>query len=242
MLLPVHLYGQMAQVEELRQLAEDAAVVLLEDAAQAHGAKRHGRSAGAVGLMAATSFYPGKNLGAYGDAGAVLTDNAALAERLRQLPNYGTTEKYVHPELGFNSRLDTLQAVVLQAKLARLAAWNEERRHAAQRYDALLTKIPAVRLPVKLPGNTHVFHLYVIHVPRRDVVLKRLHQAGIQAGIHYPVPIHLQGAFRQLGHRPGDFPQAEQAAQEVLSLPLFPGISIQQQERVVRELQRAMDA
>ena len=241
-LLPVHLYGQMAPVEELQQLADDTGVVLLEDAAQAHGAQRYGRSAGGVGLMAATSFYPGKNLGAYGDAGAVLTDDAALDERLRQLRNYGTVEKYVHSELGFNSRLDTLQAVVLQAKLARLAAWNEERRYAAQRYDTLLKNISAVRLPMTLPGNTHVFHLYVIRVPRRDRVLQRLHQAGIQAGIHYPVPIHLQAAFRQLGHRPGDFPQAEHAAQEVLSLPLFPGISTQQQERVVQELRRALDA
>jgi len=235
-LLPVHLYGQMAPVERLAAIAQAAGIALVEDAAQAHGARRLGRAAGSTGVVSGTSFYPAKNLGAYGDGGAVLTDSDAVAEKVRALRNYGGTRKYHHPELGFNSRLDTLQAVVLSAKLTRLAAWNDARRVAARRYDELLAGLLAVGRPATLPGNEHVWHLYVVRVPRRDEVLRRLNEAGIGAGVHYPMPVHLQGAFAHLGHRAGEFPVAEAAAAEILSLPLYPGITLEQQRQVVAAL------
>ena len=239
-LMPVHLYGQMAPVEKVEALARSHDLMVIEDAAQAQGARRHGRSAGVCGLAAGTSFYPGKNLGAYGDAGAVTTDSDEIAGRLRALRNYGSEVKYHHPEIGFNSRLDTLQAVVLNAKLKHLGGWNEARRAAARRYDELLADLPAVRTPRTLPGNEHVFHLYVVRVPNRDEVVKRLNADGIGAQIHYPVPIHLQGAFRQLGLGEGSFPVAEKAAREILSLPMYPEITADQQARVVASLRRAL--
>ena len=239
-IMPVHLYGQVAPIEELLPLTLDRRIAIVEDAAQAQGATRHGRCAGTFGVVAGTSFYPAKNLGAYGDAGAVLTTSDAIAQRVRALRNYGSEIKYVHAETGFNSRLDTLQAVVLNAKLKHLASWNADRRRAARRYDDLLAGTPGLILPVTLPGNEHIWHLYVVRVPRRDDVLARLTAAGIGAGIHYPKPIHLQGAFRQLGHRAGDFPVAERTAGEILSLPLFAEISPDQQERVVAVLKQAL--
>lgn len=235
-LIPVHLFGQMAPVERL----EGAGLPVLEDAAQSQGARRAGRPSGSVGRLAATSFYPGKNLGAYGDAGAVVTDDPGLATRLRALRNYGSERKYEHPETGFNSRLDTLQAVVLSAKLRRLDAWNDQRRAAAERYHGLLADLDAVTLPATLPGNEHVWHLYVVRVPRRDEVLRRLGDAGVGAGIHYPVPIHLQGAFAHLGHSAGAFPETERAAGEMISLPMFPGITPEQQELVADALRSAL--
>jgi dTDP-4-amino-4,6-dideoxygalactose transaminase len=239
-LLPVDLYGQVAPMEEIARLAAKHNLVVIEDAAQAQGATRHGTGAGAFGLAAGTSFYPGKNLGAYGDAGAVTTNSDAIAEKIRALRNYGSPIKYHHPERGFNSRLDTLQAVVLKAKLARLAGWNQARREAANRYRELLAGVPDVTLPSVDAGNEHVFHVYVIRVPRRDEVLKRLNAEGIGAGIHYPVPIHLQGAFESLGHRRGDFPVAEKAANEIMSLPMFGEITAEQQQRVATTLRQAL--
>jgi dTDP-4-amino-4,6-dideoxygalactose transaminase len=238
--MPVHLFGQVAPMEALGRVAAAAGADIVEDAAQAHGATRHGAGAGSFGVAAGTSFYPGKNLGAYGDGGAVLTSSDELAGRLRALRNYGSDRKYHHPAVGFNSRLDTLQAVVLSAKLARLAAGNAARRAAAARYDELLGDLEEVTRPVTLPGNEHVFHLYVIRVPRRDEVLAHLGEAGIGAGVHYPVPVHLQGAMTPLGYRRGAFPVAERAADEILSLPLFPEITPAQQERVVDELRKAL--
>jgi len=215
---------------------------VIEDAAQAHGARQHGRAAGTFGLAAATSFYPGKNLGAYGDGGAVLTNSDAIAGRVRALRDHGRDGNRDHRELGFNSRLDTLQAVVLRAKLGRLAAWNAARRAAAARYDELLAGVSGVALPTTRPENEHVWHLYVVRVPERDAVAARLRAVGIGVGIHYPTPIHLQDAFRDLGHARGDFPVAEAAADQVLSLPLFPEITPAQQERVATELVRAVGA
>jgi len=238
--LPVHLYGQLADVEGLAELAARHGAALVEDAAQCQGALRHGKHAGRLGAVAATSFYPGKNLGAYGDGGAVLTTSADLAAHLRALRNYGSETKYEHPETGFNSRLDTLQAVVLSAKLRRLARWNEERRAAAALYGEMLSALDGVELPSAAPGNEHVWHLYVVRVPERDRVLDRLHAAGIGAGVHYPKPVHLQGAFAHLGHRPGDFPVTEAAAASILSLPLYPGITEGQQEQVVDALRAAL--
>jgi dTDP-4-amino-4,6-dideoxygalactose transaminase len=237
-LIPVHMYGQAAPVERLLPLAGTRAYVV-EDAAQAQGARRHGQSAGALGHAAATSFYPGKNLGAYGDAGAVLTGSAEAAERMRMIANHGSPRKYEHEVLGFNSRLDALQAVVLSAKLPRLAARNKARRAAAARYDELLSPLPDVIRPRTLRGNEHVWHLYVVRVPDRDRILKELQAAGVGAGIHYPVPIHLTPALDDLGYGAGAFPVAETAAAELLTLPLFPEITVEQQAHVVSILTAA---
>jgi dTDP-4-amino-4,6-dideoxygalactose transaminase len=230
---PVHLYGQMAPVERL----QEAGVAIVEDAAQSQGATRDGRAAGVDGI-AATSFYPGKNLGAYGDAGAVVTSSAELATTVRTLGSHGGLKKYTHDLIGVNSRLDGLQAVVLRAKLARLADWNTLRRAAAARYHELLSDLDVV-LPTTLEGNEHVWHIYCVRVPgaRRDEVLAKLNADGIGAGIHYPVPIHRTGAFAHLG---GSFPNAESTAPELLSLPLYPQITPAQQERVASALAEAL--
>jgi dTDP-4-amino-4,6-dideoxygalactose transaminase len=226
-------------MEDLKALADQTGVLLLEDAAQAHGARRHNQGLASVGLAAATSFYPGKNLGGYGDGGAVLTNSDDLAAAVRALRNFGSEIKYHHPRVGFNSRLDAIQAVVLSAKLKHLATWNEARRQAARRYDDLLSGVEAVTLPVTLSGNEHVWHLYVIRLPRRDSVLRKLKAAGIGAALHYPLPIPLQGAFQHLGHQRGGFPVAEAAAEQVLSLPLFPEITAEQQAYVASEVERS---
>jgi dTDP-4-amino-4,6-dideoxygalactose transaminase len=239
-LMPVDLYGQVAPMEEIQSLAKKHDLAVIEDAAQAQGASRNGVPAGTFGLAAGTSFYPGKNLGAYGDAGAVTTNSDQIADKIRALRNYGSQIKYHHPETGFNSRLDTLQAVVLSAKLARLSDWNRARRAAAGRYRELLAGMPDVVLPEVAAGNEPVFHLYVVRVPGRDDVLKKLNAEGIGAGIHYPVPIHLQGAFKHLGHQRGAFPVAEKASDEIVSLPMFAEITAEQQERVAAALRRAL--
>lgn len=239
-IVPVHLYGQAAPVERLLPLTRRTGIRVVEDAAQSHGARRNGISAGALGDGAATSFYPGKNLGAYGDAGAAMTDSAELADRMRMIRDHGSPRKYEHEVIGVNSRLDTLQAVVLSAKLRRLAGWNAARRAAAARYDELLSGYDAIGRPRTLDGNEHVWHLYTVRVPERDRVLKELHAAGIGAGIHYPAPIHLTAAFAGLGYAEGAFPVAEQAARDLLSLPLFPEITAAQQERVVSVLAAAL--
>lgn len=238
--VPVHLYGQLAPVERLRAGLAGTGVTVVEDAAQCQGATRFGRAAGAGGI-AATSFYPGKNLGAYGDAGGVVTDDDGLATTVRTLGSHGGLRKYAHDIVGFNSRLDGLQAVVLRAKLARLAAWNERRRAAAARYDELLADLDVVR-PVTADGNEHVWHLYVVRVANRDEVLAKLNQAGIGAAIHYPTPIHLTRAYADTGLLPGAgaFPNAEKAATEILSLPIYPQITADQQEQVVTALRDAL--
>jgi dTDP-4-amino-4,6-dideoxygalactose transaminase len=238
--LPVHLFGQMAPMARIREIADRHGLIVVEDAAQAQGATHQGVPIGGWGTAAGTSFYPGKNLGAFGDAGGVLTDDAEVARGVRLLANHGSEVKYQHPVLGFNSRLDTLQAVVLRAKLARLDAWNEERREAARRYAELLADVPEVRLPSVADGNEHVWHLYVVRVARRDAVLADLNAAGIGAGIHYPVPVHHTGAFADSDYKPGDFPVTERAAEEILSLPIFPGITAAQQERVADVLAAAV--
>ena len=237
----MHLYGQLAPVERLT----GTGVPVVEDAAQCQGATRHGRPAGSWDI-AATSFYPGKNLGAYGDAGAVVTTDAALAEAVRAMANHGGPGKYRHETLGWNSRLDALQAVVLRSKLSRLSDWNRLRRAAAARYDELLNTLDVVR-PAVLVGNEPVWHLYVVRIPgdgtprRRDRVLARLAAAGIGAGVHYPAPIHRLPAFAHLGYPPGALPHAEAAAAQILSLPLYPHITPAQQEFVADQLAAALD-
>ena len=238
----MHLFGQMAPMKELSDIAVKQGVAVIEDAAQAQGASQDGVSTGSFGQAAAMSFYPGKNLGAYGDAGAVLTNSPALARMVRLLGDHGSEQKYVHAELGFNSRMDSLQAVVLRAKLRRLADWNERRRRAANRYHELLSGIEDVVLPRTAPGNLHVWHLYVVQIPRRDRVLELLNERGVQAGIHYPVPVHLQPAFRAHGYGPGDFPVSEAAAARILSLPLYPHITLEQQYAVADVLRIALGA
>jgi dTDP-4-amino-4,6-dideoxygalactose transaminase len=230
-IVPVHLYGRLAPIP-------DGAIPVVEDAAQSQGATRGGRRF--FGRIATTSFYPGKNLGAYGDAGAVVTDSPSLARAVRLLGDHGSEVKYRHETLGFNSRLDTLQAAVLRAKLHRLDRWNTLRRAAASRYAALLEDIPGVVLPSLDAGEAHVWHLYVVRVPRRDEVAESLAQMGVRTGIHYPVPVHLQPAFAGLGHGPGDFPVTEKAASEILSLPMFPHITEEQQERVATALRKTL--
>ncbi len=241
--IPVHLYGQAAPVERLAELAASLGALIIEDAAQAQGATRHGRPAGSLGHAAATSFYPGKNLGAYGDAGAVLTSSPELAALIRLIREHGSPRKYVHEVVGVNSRLDTLQAVVLSAKLRRLPAWNEARRQAAARYDSMLAGLTEVTRPRVLAGNGHVWHLYVVRVPERDRVLADLRAAGIGAGIHYPTPIHRTRAFASLGSHSAeshDLPVAERTAPELLSLPIYAEITPAQQERVVEVLAKSL--
>ena len=235
MVAAVHLYGQTAPVEALRDVV-DGAVIILEDAAQSQGARRHGRASGSLGDIAATSFYPGKNLGAFGDAGAVLTNDDETAATLRRLRNHGGIAKYEHTLVGRNSRLDGIQAAVLSAKLAHLDEWNQLRRNAAALYEELLGADERVGLPVIADGNEHVHHLYVVRVPDRDRVLARLSTAGIGTGIHYPKPLHLLPAFEGLGWGPGSFPLAERFAGEMLSLPMYPGITIDDQRYVANTL------
>ena len=236
----VHLFGQLAPMERLAQVCGDAGVPLVEDAAQSQGARLGGRGAGALGTVAATSFYPGKNLGAAGDAGAVTTDDATIAAEVRRLRNHGSSTRYVHDVIGMNSRLDTVQAVYLRAKLDRLEKWNELRVRAAARYDRLLADVPGVRRPLLGADGQHVWHLYVVRVAERDRVLAELGRAGVGAGIHYPYPVHLTGAYAHVGLGRGTAPVAETAAGEILSLPMHPHLTEAQQDRVVEVLADAV--
>ena len=237
--IAVHLYGQAAPVDELRLLVGPD-VVLVEDAAQAQGARSHGRRAGSLGDVAGTSFYPGKNLGAYGDAGAVITSSDAIAAEVRALSNHGGVHKYEHLRVGTNSRLDSLQAVVLSAKLALLDEWNAERRRLAARYTALLDGTPGVVTPRTAPGNEHVFHQFVVRVPQRDRVFQDMSDAGIGVGIHYPLPVHQLPAFADAARGQGAFPVAEHLSAEILSLPIYPGLTDEQQDRVVDTLRSCL--
>jgi dTDP-4-amino-4,6-dideoxygalactose transaminase len=227
-------------MKSIADMAADLDISVIEDAAQAHGATQFGEPVATFGQLAAVSFYPGKNLGAYGDAGAVLTNSAELARNVRLLGDHGSERRYEHLTLGFNSRLDGLQAVVLRAKLRRLAAWNDARRNAAAIYDELLADFAEVTRPQSAPGNSHVWHLYVIRVPCRDQLLAALQDSGVQAAIHYPVPVHLHPAFHYLGYGRGDFPVAEAAADQIISLPLYPHITYEQQQRVVKAIGRVV--
>ena len=223
-IIPVHLYGHPAQMDALLDLAARHNFKVIEDACQAHGAKYKGTLAGSMGNAAAFSFYPGKNLGAYGDGGMVVTNDAKIADKLKLLRDYGQKEKYHHLIKGYNRRLDTLQAVVLRIKLNYVKEWNESRRRHALRYNELLQDSQAT-LPVNADFAESVYHLYVIRVPNRNEMLSFLQQNGISVGIHYPIPIHLQPAYMDLGYQKGDFPVTERYADEILSLPMFPELN-----------------
>jgi dTDP-4-amino-4,6-dideoxygalactose transaminase len=223
-ILPVHLYGQCADMEPLLETARRHGLKVLEDACQAQGAGYRGRRAGSLGDAAAFSFYPGKNLGACGEAGAVTTSDAALAERMRMLRDHGQRVKYVHSVEGYNARLDSLQAAVLRLKLTYLDAWNEQRGVVASRYRQELHPLD-LRLPREAPDRKHVWHLFVLRVAKRDAVRLALESSGIGCGLHYPVPLHLQDAYGAMGHARGDFPHCEDWASSGLSLPMFPGMT-----------------
>jgi dTDP-4-amino-4,6-dideoxygalactose transaminase len=237
--LPVHLYGLPVDMAAILGVAGEAGVPVVEDAAQAHGATlvlgdgQGPRRAGSLGRLAAFSFYPGKNLGAFGDAGAVTGDDDELAERVARLRDHGRTSKYEHAEVGWGERLDALQAAVLRVKLERLAAGNAARERLARRYDQALAGVGDLVPPARVDGRTSAWHLYVVRTRHRDELLAACRAAGIGAGAHYPVPLHLQPAWRHLGHARGDLPATEAWAAECLSLPLYPELTEAQQARVV---------
>jgi dTDP-4-amino-4,6-dideoxygalactose transaminase len=234
-IIPVHLYGQPADMDAIGAVARAHALPIVEDAAQAHGARFADRACGSLGRAGCFSFYPSKNLGAYGDGGMVVTDDDEVAERMRQLRNYGQRERNDHVLRGVNSRLDSLQAAVLGVKLRHLDQWNGRRAAHAARYSELLAG-RGVLVPTIGRGRSHVFHLYVVRSDSRDALRAHLAASGIETGIHYPTPIHLQPAYRDLGYRRGAFPVAEQMSREVLSLPMFPELSPAQIERVAASL------
>ncbi|SPM37085.1 dTDP-4-amino-4,6-dideoxygalactose transaminase [Mycobacterium rhizamassiliense] len=231
--VPVHLYGQPADMAELLAVARQRGLAVVEDAAQAHGARYHGRRLGAHGDAVAWSFYPGKNLGALGDGGAVTSDDPDLAARIRSLGNYGSSQKYVHDLLGANSRLDEIQSAVLRIKLGHLDMWNARRQTIAQRYSEELAAVPGLRLPSVTSDREHVWHLYVVDHASRDELQNHLATKGIQTLVHYPIPPHLSGAFAPLGLTAGAFPIAEQAARTHLSLPIGPHLSDEGVARVI---------
>ncbi|MBB6610988.1 DegT/DnrJ/EryC1/StrS family aminotransferase [Pontibacter sp. Tf4] len=235
-IVAVHLYGQPCEMEALQQLCKAYSLKLVEDAAQAHGATYKNQFAGTFGDAAAFSFYPTKNLGALGDGGAVVTSDPGLANYIRKYRNYGQQEKYHNDLIGVNSRLDTLQAAVLSVKLTYLHQQNQERQLLAQRYQQELQTIAALTLPATAKDSSHVYHIFNIRTTRRDELRNYLQQQGIQTAVHYPVPIHLQPAYRFLNYKPGDFPVTEELASTSLSLPLFPGMTEAEQEHVIRSV------
>ncbi len=233
-ILPVHLYGQPADLDPLLEIARRRGLYLIEDAAQAHGAEYRGRRCGSIGDLACFSFYPGKNLGAYGDAGAVTGNDADLLERVRLLRDHGRTTKYEHQEIGYGERMDAIQAAVLRVKLRCLEDWTERRRAAARAYTGLLGGTD-VATPVESDDVRHVYHLYVVRSPRRDALQEHLRREGIGASIHYPLPLHRQPAYTRLGIS-GTFPQTDRAASEVLSLPMYPELTKDQIHRVAERV------
>ena len=240
-IVPVHLYGQPADMDRICALAASAQLAVIEDAAQAVGAAFGGRPVGSFGDFGCLSFYPTKNLGACGDAGMVLTSSPEAAARLRSLRGHGTVaHKYISEEQGWNSRLDELQAAILRVKLQHLADWTAARQAHAARYESLLRAVPRLTLPRVAPGRTHIFHQYTVRVANRERIQKHLAREAVASTVYYPVPLHLQPMFARLGYQPGSMPQAERAALEVLSLPMYPELTPQQIERVAASLAAAV--
>jgi len=238
--IPVHLFGQPADMDPILRIAAAHGLRVIEDACQAHGAEYHGRPVGSLGDAGCFSFYPGKNLGAYGEAGAVITNNQPLAEKIRILRDHGQPRKYFHTVVGWNGRMDGIQGAVLAAKLPHLPAWNEARRAHARLYKELLSGVSGVTLPWEADYSRHVFHIFALRLPGRDAALQRLTNEGIGCAIHYPIPLHLQEAYRDLAYRAGAFPVAERCAGEFLSLPMFPELQAAQVEFVVGRLRAIM--
>lgn len=244
-IIPVHLFGQMADMDAIMEQAQRFGLLVIEDACQAHGAmylsKRDGcwHKAGSMGIAGAFSFYPGKNLGACGEAGAVTTSDEPFAARVRMIRDHGQAKKYYHDMEGYNGRLDAIQAGILQVKLQRLNEWNEQRRERAKEYEKLFAAAGnPVSTPYEPSWSRAVFHLYVVPVRDREGLMAHLKTAGIGTGVHYPIPLHLQKAYAHLGYAPGNFPVAEKAAAEIVSLPMFPQLKLEQQARVVAEVAR----
>lgn len=237
-IIPVHLYGQMADMDRILELAEEYNLIVIEDACQAHGAeyfsKKHNRwmKAGSMGRAAAFSFYPGKNLGACGEAGAITTNDSSMAEKMKMLRDHGQSRKYYHDIEGYNGRLDALQAGILHTKLGHLKNWNELRREKAHEYNRLLANCDAIRLPWEPSWSRGVYHLYVIRTNGRDNMMKHLKDAGIGSAIHYPVPLHMQRAYVSLNYSTDDFPVTESVTREIVSLPIYPQLTPAQQEKV----------
>ena len=230
-ILPVHLYGQPCALDELLAIANKRGLALVEDAAQAHGALYKGRRVGGLGQIGCFSFYPGKNLGAYGEGGALVTNDGAFAARARALREHGSSVRYYHDEIGYNYRMEGFQGAVLRVKLKHLNRWVEERRRVARRYTELLADTP-LKLPVEAQGVQSAWHLYVVRHPRRDELKKHLEEHGIGCALHYPLPLHVQKCYAHLGYKAGDFPVAEKAARECLSLPIYPEMTDEQVKRV----------
>lgn len=240
-LMPVHLYGQPADLDPILEIANRRNLIMIEDAAQAHGARYNGKRIGGFGHAAAFSFYPGKNLGAYGDGGAVATNDDKTADKLRQLRNYGQKAKYYHEVMGTNSRLDTIQAAVLRVKLRYLDQWNAGRRAHAGAYNSGLSSLP-IGLVKTLPNVEHVHHLYVIEVANREKVQSQLQARGVSTGIHYPIPVHLQNASVSLGYKRGNFPHTERAAERILTLPMYAEMTKEQVDYVIEALSEIVRA
>ncbi len=238
-IIPVHLYGQMVDMDRIMEVAAAHNLVVVEDACQAHGAEYKGRRAGSIGDAGCFSFYPGKNLGAYGEAGAVTTSRSELAASMRMFRDHGQEKKYYHGMVGWNGRMDGFQGAVLGVKMQYLEEWTEARIRNAALYDELLAGIDGVVVPHRADYARHVYHIYAIQVPERDRLLDALAVLGISCGIHYPVPVHLQAAYGELGYSRGDFPVAEAAAESVLSLPMFPELTEEQIRYVVDGVKRA---
>ena len=235
-IIPVHLFGQMADMDPILEIARRHRLPVVEDACQAHGAEYQGRKAGTLGVAGCFSFYPGKNLGAFGEGGAVTTESEELRSRIQILREHGQPKKYFHSVIGWNARMDGIQGAVLSVKLKHLARNNAARHVRAEQYDKLLVNVPGVLTPKEAPQRRHVYHIYAVRVKQRDPLLQALGERGIGCGIHYPVPVHLQEAYRFLGYAAGSLPVSERCANEFLSLPMFPELTAEQVESVVTEL------
>lgn len=229
-ILPVHLYGQMADMESIIKIAEKHNLKVVEDCCQSHLAEFNGKRAGSFGVAGCFSFYPGKNLGAYGEGGMIITNDEAIAQHSKMLRSHGESQKYVHKYIGYNYRMEGFQGAVLGVKIKHIEKWTEQRRKNASVYNQLLKEV--VKTPIEANGNKHVYHLYIIESPKRDELMKHLSALGISSGLHYPMPIHLQEAYNFLGYKAGDFPVAEASARNILSLPMFPELTDEELRKV----------
>lgn len=241
-IIPVHLYGQTADMNPIMKIAKDKGLFVIEDACQAHGAEYNGKPAGSIGDVGCFSFYPGKNLGAYGEAGAVITNNAQLTENIRMFRDHGQEKKYYHSMIGWNARMDGFQGAVLSVKLKYLNKWNESRRKNAKLYNELLANVECVITPTEADYAKHIYHIYTVRTENRDTFMTALAENDVFCGIHYPVPLHLQDAYRSLGYKKGDFPVAEKCCEQLVSLPMFPELISEQISYVVEKIKSIVNS